>query len=922
MNSLWLVLGLALAWRQEPGAPVPGLPTSAEREGDAAALSAEIRAALRAAPLPPEEDLRALRAETEALGPAGSEPLRELGRLGHALAQADRMAEARDLVAWVGEHAAALGDLAIQSWALDWLGQNSWVHDDLEDAAEQIGHAAEVDLLRHAPTEATRHFGDLASLRLIQGRFDEALTAATRAEEAARASGSALARRMAVVGRGGLLFELGRHQEVLALCLDAAPAPPGDAPHDDIQVRLDLLASDALADVGRLESALAFARRAGATAREPAVTRVAPLLHLEAELSLGLLLGDLGRLEEALAVLDGAAREFERLGDERGAAWAAKNRGFARVAAGRAAESLPDFEHAWKAGRVLGTPFLEGIGALGVAEALALGRPGGAVDRARVEEALAAAERVGTRTHDRTLEWRCAALRGHLALEDDAWELALTRLRPAIACVERWRRRLGASGLVEHALRQRSDPYRDAAFAAAHLGHWDEALGFASLLQARVLDALRVDPEGPPSPSGSAARDVLRERITRLELRLRDAETPEALVPELEAAEEQLDAELLAQELASGRTLNAPDDPLPLRSIGEALEHEGFDLALVYLVGPRETLVLEVGAGSEPSVSGRILALGEPALAAEIERLRAPIARLEAGAIDLVHLGFDARAARALGDALVRPLALADGARVALVLDRHLGTLPFELFVTGGEVDAVDFAHPFAHLAGLRFLGDEHLFVSYGSLARLARPVEPRGGPTLVFRAPEALGLARAADEVAGILRAFPEARVVSDARPADVAREAQGAARVHFLAHGRVDPERPAHAHLLLGGPEPGSSARLESGQAAELELDGAEVVLSACHSAEGEWRTGEGLAGLVRGFLLAGAREVLASQWAVDDRVTARFMELLYAELARGRDVPEALWNARRSLRGEEDPRGFSLAHPAFWAGWSISR
>jgi CHAT domain-containing protein len=125
-----------------------------------------------------------------------------------------------------------------------------------------------------------------------------------------------------------------------------------------------------------------------------------------------------------------------------------------------------------------------------------------------------------------------------------------------------------------------------------------------------------------------------------------------------------------------------------------------------------------------------------------------------------------------------------------------------------------------------------------------------------------------------------------------------------------------------VLGGAEPGTSASLESWQIAELDLAGAEIVLSACHSGRGAWRAGAGLAGLLRGFFLAGAREVVASQWAVDDRVTTRFMELYHGERARGRSVPEALRVARANLRAASDPRGFALAHPAFWAAWSVYR
>ena len=159
------------------------------------------------------------------------------------------------------------------------------------------------------------------------------------------------------------------------------------------------------------------------------------------------------------------------------------------------------------------------------------------------------------------------------------------------------------------------------------------------------------------------------------------------------------------------------------------------------------------------------------------------------------------------------------------------------------------------------------------------------------------------------------------DAGLADVARSCAGAVLLHFAVHGHLDATRPALGYLQLGGAS-STEGRLASGQAATLDLAGARVVLSACHSGRGEWRDGAGLAGLASGFLLGGAREVVASRWAVDDRVTARFMERFYAALAAGADAPEALRVARTQLRAESDERGFALAHPAFWAAWFVRR
>ena len=889
-----LVLGLAFACAQDP----------AQGGELARALLADARAWTAAAVAPPLEDVRALEAEAARLG--DPELLRAIGNLGHRLGELGERAAAREVVGWTAARAQELGVLATQAWALDWLAQEAWVRGTLDEAAEFLERAALVEAERDAPAEGARHLADVARLRLTQGRLDEALAAAERATECARADPSGAASRRAAEVRGEILFELGRHREALELAL----AHGGGAVQDETQVRLDILASDVLADVGRLDSALIYARRAHASALQPAVLCVAPLLQLETELDLGLLLGDVGRTEEALALLDAAAREFERLGDARGSAWAAKNRGFALFAAGRQAEAVAPLERAWRAGAELGVPFLEGFGALGVAEALVYG--GNAQD-ARVEAALVVAERVAHERHERQLDWRAAALRGRLALARGAYEPALDQLTHATRLIERWRRRLGAGGLIEHALRARSDPYRDAAFAAARLGRGETALAFAEQLEARVLDELCARDEAPLE-LGAPQVEALRERIGRLEYVTRESGVG---ADELARAEDELDATQLALELASGRTLVSSSAGLALETLRAGMRAQAIDVALTYLVGPEETLVLCVEAqGTE--VGCVWLAPGRARIRALIERLRAPPERLEAGELDLAHLGFDVRAARELYDGLVRPLALADGERVALLRDDVLAAIPFELFVSAGELGRFDAERPFAHLADLAYFGDEHALASYGSLARLAQVPRPRPPGCRVLLAQDGQGLPSARAEAAAIERVMGGAVLVAARAASDLLPG--GVGLVHVAVHGRVDGARPAHGYLQLGS---GANAtRFEAWQAAELALDDATVVLSACHSGRGEWRAGAGLAGLLRGFLLGGAREVVASAWAVEDGATARFMELFYGSLARGNDAAEALRQARVALRHESDARGFALAHPSFWAGWFVQR
>ena len=78
--------------------------------------------------------------------------------------------------------------------------------------------------------------------------------------------------------------------------------------------------------------------------------------------------------------------------------------------------------------------------------------------------------------------------------------------------------------------------------------------------------------------------------------------------------------------------------------------------------------------------------------------------------------------------------------------------------------------------------------------------------------------------------------------------------------------------------------------------------VVLSCCHSGRGEVKS-EGVVGIARSFLCAGARSVLVSLWAIDDEATMVFMESFYQHLADGKSASEALHQAMKSLRVSQE-------------------
>jgi CHAT domain-containing protein len=88
--------------------------------------------------------------------------------------------------------------------------------------------------------------------------------------------------------------------------------------------------------------------------------------------------------------------------------------------------------------------------------------------------------------------------------------------------------------------------------------------------------------------------------------------------------------------------------------------------------------------------------------------------------------------------------------------------------------------------------------------------------------------------------------------------------------------------------------------------------VTISSCHGAGTRAFAGEGLVGLAWAFLGAGASNVIAALWEVDDTVAADMMEVVYASIAKGTDPAVALRDAKRKIFQS----GGSYAKPRYWA------
>ena len=93
---------------------------------------------------------------------------------------------------------------------------------------------------------------------------------------------------------------------------------------------------------------------------------------------------------------------------------------------------------------------------------------------------------------------------------------------------------------------------------------------------------------------------------------------------------------------------------------------------------------------------------------------------------------------------------------------------------------------------------------------------------------------------------------------------------------------------------------------EASHLNLWGTQLVtLSACDTGIGEVRNGEGVYGLRRSFLLAGAETLVMSLWPVSDYVTRQMMTTYYRGLKNGLGRGEALRRAQLSMLAQPDRR-----------------
>ena len=261
-----------------------------------------------------------------------------------------------------------------------------------------------------------------------------------------------------------------------------------------------------------------------------------------------------------------------------------------------------------------------------------------------------------------------------------------------------------------------------------------------------------------------------------------------------------------------------------------------------------------------------------------------------------------------IGQLLLAPLSIEAGKRIIIIPHGPLHYLPFQALRLDGKY--------------LIERNPISIAPSISIAARLAQRTPTTRAQLLAFGNPTidanvADPLPGAEREVRELSQQFPGAKLFfnAEANKSNFRANAPQSPLVHIAAHAMADTLDPLHSKVLLAD-ENGQPNYLEAKDVLGMDLDGvALLALSACESGLGRVDNGDEVLGFTRSFLSAGTSTLLASLWPVSDAATETLMTTLYADLAKGDAVQDAMRDAQRAVLANP-----ATAHPYYWAPFNL--
>jgi len=330
---------------------------------------------------------------------------------------------------------------------------------------------------------------------------------------------------------------------------------------------------------------------------------------------------------------------------------------------------------------------------------------------------------------------------------------------------------------------------------------------------------------------------------------------------------------------------------------------------------------------------------------AAVDKLVGPL--LDALADPNTQMKRKARALDRLVMQRVRPL-LGNATKVFIAPDGSLGLVPFaalvdehgKFLVEGFEFTYLTSARDLLRTraintkkAGGTVIADpifDKIDAPPKATTPTATPATPKGRRSRGLGKRRWKRLPGTANEARALAALIPKAVVVTGEAATEAALKKVAHPRIlHVATHGYFMPDQVARRHagtenpllrsglVLTGGNH--LSHGSEDGVLTALEVAGLDlwgtrlVVLSACETGVGKVRMGEGVYGLRRALVLAGAESQVVSLWQVDDDATKELMVGFYGRLLKGARRSVALRKTQLGLLAKRETK-----HPFFWASF----
>lgn len=242
-----------------------------------------------------------------------------------------------------------------------------------------------------------------------------------------------------------------------------------------------------------------------------------------------------------------------------------------------------------------------------------------------------------------------------------------------------------------------------------------------------------------------------------------------------------------------------------------------------------------------------------------------------------------------------------------IVPDGFLNYLPFEALLTESSSNSPDFI-------GLPYLIKEYP-VRYGYSASL-----PTAKARKNWSRPKVLGMAPfseenlpdSGNEIEEIGNHFSASLLQgSTGTKAEFRNRANDYQVIHLATHGTIDDQNPAQSYLSFAPDS--TESKLHVYELENMDLNAKLAILSACETGNGNFRAGEGVMSLARGFTYAGVPSILMSLWKVDDRSGTDLISGFYKGLSAEVNKAQALQAAKLNYLENADQLH---AHPYFWS------